>query len=193
MIQYITSWFNVIGDGNCGFRVIADAFMRDQECWPTVRRSVVSEMQNEEFSNVYKTLWTESEYYQALERINYFGRNAPEAHWLEAPTDLYVIATFYNVTIVYLNTTGRQYRWNCTIPPLRAPPGRNSPVGILVFLRLSNIRHYIRLHLTQNCPLPPIPENWFNLRHDSVIGWEVPYRRRLEAWNRHIQEQFSSN
>ncbi|XP_057248192.1 uncharacterized protein LOC130590180 [Beta vulgaris subsp. vulgaris] len=42
--EHIEGWLDVVADGNCGFRCVADAFCSGQDNWDIVRRTTVSEL-----------------------------------------------------------------------------------------------------------------------------------------------------
>ncbi|CAA0831885.1 Unknown protein [Striga hermonthica] len=44
ILPYIEGYLDVVGDGNCGFRVIADCVLNDQNQWMDIRRQVVDEL-----------------------------------------------------------------------------------------------------------------------------------------------------
>ena len=57
MLPFLEGWFDPIGDGNCGFRVVADLFLGDQEQWIIARTMVANEMSVH--PNVYSRMYAD--------------------------------------------------------------------------------------------------------------------------------------
>ncbi|KAI5677474.1 hypothetical protein M9H77_08424 [Catharanthus roseus] len=92
--EFIHSWKNVVGDGNCGFRVVANFMFGDENHWPEVRRRMTFDLQLH--LNVYAQLFRTLEcVYRYIQRTQWFDGPAPEEHWLEIPNQLEEIHQLY--------------------------------------------------------------------------------------------------
>ncbi|KAI5657451.1 hypothetical protein M9H77_26244 [Catharanthus roseus] len=86
--ESIHSWKNVIGDGNCGFRVVVNFLFGDENHWPEVRRRMTFDLQLH--LNMYAQLFGSLErVYRCIQRTQWFDGLAPEEHWLEIPDHLW--------------------------------------------------------------------------------------------------------
>ncbi|KAI5648061.1 hypothetical protein M9H77_34066 [Catharanthus roseus] len=75
--QFIQNWKNIVGDGNCGFRVVSNLLFGDKNHW--VER--VTEL-------IMQTNWEEG--------------SAPREYWKNTPDHLYVIANTFNLCVLQL-------------------------------------------------------------------------------------------
>ncbi|KAI5650441.1 hypothetical protein M9H77_36446 [Catharanthus roseus] len=88
---------NVLGDGNCGFRVVVNFLFRDENQWP------------EFHTNMYVSLLGSiARVYELIQRPQWFDRYAPQEYWLDTPDHLYVITNTFNFYVVL--TAGLGYR-----------------------------------------------------------------------------------
>ncbi|KAI5649630.1 hypothetical protein M9H77_35635 [Catharanthus roseus] len=75
--EFIHSWKNMVSDGNCGLRIVANFLFGDENHWPELHL------------NVYAQLFGSLEYvYRYIQRTQWFDRPASEEHWLEIPDHL---------------------------------------------------------------------------------------------------------
>ncbi|KAI5649890.1 hypothetical protein M9H77_35895 [Catharanthus roseus] len=115
------NWKNVIGDGNCGYRVVADFVFGDEHQWPKVHRRMLYELEHS--MNVY---------------LNLVG--STEHHWLETPDLLYIIANALNLCVIIIAQLG-----STTVLPLYSYLDR--PGGTLVIGLLTELQHFIQVSI----------------------------------------------
>ncbi|KAL2902295.1 Protein FAR1-RELATED SEQUENCE 5 [Bienertia sinuspersici] len=65
------------------------------------------------------------------------------------------------------------------------------PLPELFIAHLGDYRHYIRLDMQHNFPVPPIIDHWFWIRTPSVHGFEHAYARKRDAWDECVRVQQS--
>ncbi|CAO2819273.1 unnamed protein product [Amaranthus hypochondriacus] len=179
MDPYLEGWLNVKADGNCGFRVVADAFHGGEDNWAHARRSMYNALG---FDTIYDRLYGgQQEVREAMNRILWDNsvQNAPSEHWMTSIQDLFVIATFYNCVVIYFSFGATPaFR---TILPLRALSGIQRPYGELAIAHCGTHPHYIRVFLLKDAPLPPIANHWHKIRDPSVEGWVEYYATRFRT------------
>ncbi|CAO2819275.1 unnamed protein product [Amaranthus hypochondriacus] len=184
MHPYLEGWLNVKADGNCGFRVVADAFHGGEDNWAHARRSMYNALG---LDTIYERLYGgQQEVIEAMNRILWDNsvESAPPKHWMMSIQDLFVIATFYNCVVIYFSF-GATPAFH-TILPLRALPGIQRPYGELGIAHCGTHPHYIRVFLLKDAPLPPIANYWRKYHDPSVEGWVENYSARLVFWEKTV-------
>ncbi|XP_021752536.1 protein FAR1-RELATED SEQUENCE 6-like [Chenopodium quinoa] len=91
MLPYITAWKDVIGDGNCGFRCVADFFLGDQARWYDAWEIIANEVGAHR--NLYERIYGLGRVLLNVERIRWEGGVVDSRHWMVAIQDLFPIAT----------------------------------------------------------------------------------------------------
>lgn len=184
ILPYIIGWNNVVGDGHCGFRVVADAFQDGgEEDWPHVRNFMRLEIMAN--PDIYDVVYGGRQFREeALERISYNRRFADRGHWMEVSQDLYAIANLFDCAVfLYHLMPGNVIYGCCTVLPWNSStPTQEGPKKELAIALIESDKHYIRLHLADDHPVPPIAEYWNTVRRNTVVGWENLYARRIEQW-----------
>ncbi|CAI9106979.1 OLC1v1006234C1 [Oldenlandia corymbosa var. corymbosa] len=93
---------------------------------------------------------------EEVRRIRWSGQGfAPECHWMCA-TDLFVVATI-----------------EATCPAFE--------IGVC---HHGIYKHFIRINLDGDFPVPPINNRWSKEHQPSVAGWELPLLPRIQDWYR---------
>ncbi|KAI5648501.1 hypothetical protein M9H77_34506 [Catharanthus roseus] len=143
---FISNWRNVIGDGNCGYRVVADFVFGDEHQWPEVHRQMLYELEHS--TNLYVNLvGSEERVNELVHRIHWLvDEPAPYAHWFETPDSLYIIANAFNLCVILIAQLG-----STTVLPLYSYSDR--PKDTLVIGFLTEERHFIQLQLNDMCPI----------------------------------------
>ncbi|CAI9102761.1 OLC1v1001081C1 [Oldenlandia corymbosa var. corymbosa] len=156
MIPYISGYVDVLGDGNCGFRVMASHLFGSEHQWHNSRRIGADEL--EERPDLYDFFF-KRDIPKHVHRIRWRGVRGQNMN-ISSSTILPLIAP-------------------------RGPNGPlTEPVQEIVIAHLGDYKHYIRLDfLGSNFPVPSIPYQWFRHRDTSIIGWEQPYLKRIELWH----------
>lgn len=160
---------NPIGDGNCGFRVLADYIFGDQNLWLLARKFVYNEVSSN--SRLYEVMYGK-QVAAALRCIKWEGGECGPNHWMAISSDLYPIATLFNA-VVYCFTDNINIC--CTVFPLQAPLTLKQPQCEIVICHLGKFLHYIRLNLCKIFHVPPIMMHWHEKHESSVNGWDKLY------------------
>lgn len=115
---YIENIRNVLGDGNCGFRVIANALGYGADEWVRVRDELLEELHNH--TEHYMTIYHGTQEYQDYEKCLQWcdeSQPAPQAHWLDMPNMGHLIACRYNCVVYFISNA-----MSVTCLPLRTHP-----------------------------------------------------------------------
>ncbi|XP_021722612.1 uncharacterized protein LOC110690098 [Chenopodium quinoa] len=171
MLPYISSWKDVIGDGNCGFRCVADFFFGNQNKWFDARETIANEVAGH--PDLYERIYGLGRLWMNVERIRWDGGAVGERHWMVTIQDLFPIATWFNARVICLGVglVPTCYYPCITVLPLRARNGVRSPTREFVIATVGG-SHFIRLDLVPDSPLPPIAGWWTEHHEDSVNGWD---------------------
>ncbi|XP_021739432.1 uncharacterized protein LOC110705806 [Chenopodium quinoa] len=182
MLPYISSWKDVIGDGNCGFRCVADFFFGDQNQWFDARETIANEIAGH--PDLYEWIYGLGRLWMNVERIRWDGGAVGERHWMVTIQDLFPIATWFNARVIYLGVglVPTCYYPCITVLPLRARNGVRSPTREFVIATVGG-SNFIRLDLVPDSPLPPIAGWWTEHHEDSVNGWDQAYQLRRDMWD----------
>ena len=170
---YITSIYNVVGDGNCGFRCVAHGVWEQQDCWRQVRRMLLREMDLN--YQVYMRLFLEDGFNELRRTIDWFENGiAPPDRYMEMPNTGLVIAELIRRPVAFISLRG----WNLCFPLLSGPDfsQRTDP---LVIARVGDeVGHFIVLTLDNHSPLPHLHPQWRRNRSEAASEWESLYRHR---------------
>ncbi|XP_021767885.1 uncharacterized protein LOC110732275 [Chenopodium quinoa] len=171
MLPYITAWKDVIGDGNCSFRYVADFFFGDQAQWFDTREIIANEVAAHPF--LYERIYGIGRVRMNVERIRWDGGAVDSRQWMVAIQHLFPIATWFNARVIILGvgTVPTCYYPCLMILPLRARNTVRAPAREFVIATVGG-SHFIRIDLAENSPLPLIA-GWWNEHHEpSVDGWD---------------------
>ena len=173
-LPYITQVQNVGGDGNCGFRATAVCMGHHQDNWRQVRMDLLDELS---VHNARYTAIFNKEGVQSLQYIlNHFEEGFADPHnWMIMPDTGLLIASRYNVVVVFLSKEG-----DTTCLPLFTSPPSSQPHNICVIARF-NGNHFVRLVLQGDFPIPPMHPQWSSYAFDRT--WENPYLHRQNVYN----------
>ncbi|KAI5653109.1 hypothetical protein M9H77_30296 [Catharanthus roseus] len=103
---FISNWKNVSGDGNCGYRIMADFVFSDEHQWPKVRRRMLYKLEHS--TNVYiNIVGLEVRVNELVHRIHWpTDEPALYQHWFETPYLLYIIANAFNLYVILIAQLG---------------------------------------------------------------------------------------
>ncbi|XP_065850052.1 uncharacterized protein [Euphorbia lathyris] len=183
---YVETYCDVVGGGNCGFRVVSSYIFGTEEKWQSVRHH----LRNEVIANCF---WYESVLIDgvdaAINRISWDGGACSQEHWMLAYNDLFLIATLYNAAVMFFGYLGGNNSSFCgTVLPVYAPSTATRPEREIFIAHLgTHCRHYIRLNLSPNFPVPHVLEWWKQHHERSVEGWDRIYAARTTQWTRLVQ------
>ncbi|XP_021728427.1 uncharacterized protein LOC110695509 [Chenopodium quinoa] len=182
MLPFITGWKDVIGDGNCDFRCVAEFFFGDQGRWYDARETIANEVLG--YPSPYERIYGLGRLQINVEHIRWDGGAVDARHWMVAIQDLFPIATWFNAMVIILGVgTVPTCLYPClTILPLRARRGVTAPQREFVIATIS-ASHFILLELAPDSPLPPIAGWWTENHEPSVEGWDHRYVARKNMWD----------
>jgi len=170
MRPYIEGMVDVIGDGYCGFRVIAEFVGLTEESHVIVQRAVIKDLK--EHRNKYIEIYaSESRYNYILDGLHppkNASSFAPPDKWLTLPDMGHIVASCYNRLVVEMTTL--DIGVSETFFPLRGRPSVN-PKSNMIFLGLIP-NHFVLLSLKDGCPLPPSSTKWNNHRSNEATTSE---------------------
>ncbi|XP_021732070.1 uncharacterized protein LOC110698861 [Chenopodium quinoa] len=175
-------WKDVVGDGNCGFRCVAEFFFDDQGRWYDARETIANEVLG--YPSLYERIYGLGRLQINVERIRWDGGAVDARHWMVAIQDLFPIATWFNAMVIILGVgTVPTCLYPClTILPLRARRGVTAPQREFVIATVS-ASHFILLELAPDSLLPPIASWWTENHEPSVEGWDHRYVARRNMWD----------
>lgn len=178
ILPFIDRLVDVIGDGNCGFRVVADWFKNDQNEWPLVREMIANEVAAKP---LYRRVYF-ADFEGAVQRIRWDDGPVGEDHWMQVMSDLFPIAQIWNVAVSLFYVLDGNLSACVTILPWHRPSTVTRPTGELAIGYIPSRRHYVRLFLSPDSPLPPLASLWYQVRDDTVRGWDALYEQRVAKW-----------
>ncbi|KAI5669133.1 hypothetical protein M9H77_18986 [Catharanthus roseus] len=130
---------NVVGDGNCGFRVVSNFLFGDENDWAEIRRRMSYDLHYH--MNVYVQLFGSLERVTELIRKTNWGEgSAPVDYWIDTPNHLYVIANTFNLCVVLIARFG-----STIVLPLYS--NMDCTAGILFIGFIAEQEHFIYLQL----------------------------------------------
>ncbi|XP_074300785.1 uncharacterized protein LOC141632105 [Silene latifolia] len=132
--QWIIDWVDVDGDGNCGYRAVAQEIYGDEHRWPTVRRDMVDEL--EKNRHIYIRLYGgEMEVNKLIKRISWWKRDedVPVIHWMDADMG-FIIANCYDAIFTCLSPTNSF----TSLPVTRTSAISQGQKQIISIVRLKN-------------------------------------------------------
>ncbi|CAN1139610.1 PKS-NRPS hybrid synthetase cheA [Linum perenne] len=182
--DYFDHWYNPTADGHCGFRVISHALRGDENHYTLMRTTLSAELRLHPcYQNIYGNID------QDLTRINFTSQiPCGMEHWMDT-LDLLGFATMYNWVICCVSSRvhegKRKWDVSSTNLPLRGFPGSPAPYGILWILHTGN--HFMRIHVRDGCPMPPINILWRPNRDEAVAEFQSIYTDRLLLWRRYFE------
>ncbi|KAK8915881.1 hypothetical protein KSP39_PZI022911 [Platanthera zijinensis] len=154
--SHIIDVVNVIGDGHCGYRVIGLALEMGDN-WLQVRKDLIEEINANEF--LYNNMFRSSRRSELLLSLDCSSIPAPLDKWMTMPDMRLIIASRYNVAVVHYS----KFQF-FTFLPLHSAPTLNRKT---IFIGFVNDNHFIRLLMSEDCPLPPVVSMWMRY-HASV-------------------------
>ena len=120
MHEHINGYYDILGDGNCGYRAVADQIGIGQEQWRIVRQSMIDKVK--EIFPLYKEtclfpITPENTLDGVLEQLTWFDDGiAPGKTWMVIPDMGCLVASAFNCAVVVLGGL------NATFLPLQAVP-----------------------------------------------------------------------
>ncbi|KAI5671442.1 hypothetical protein M9H77_11806 [Catharanthus roseus] len=137
MYQFIQNWKNIVGDGNCGFRVVSNFLFGDENHWVEIHRRMSYDLRHR--MHVYEQLFGSVERVtELIMKTKWEEGSAPPEYWIDIPDHLYVIANTFNLCIVFLTRSE-----STTVLPLVS--NMNGPSGTIFMGLIEELQHFIQL------------------------------------------------
>ena len=153
MRPYIERIVDVIGDGYCGFRAIAESLGLTEESHVMVWRVLIQEVK--EHRNNYIKIYAGERHYNYILDGLYPRKNgggfAPHNKWLTLSDMGHIVASCYNRSVVEMTTT-IDIGVSETFFPLRGRSPVNPKSNMICLGLISN--HFVLFLLKDDCPLP---------------------------------------
>lgn len=139
---YIHDVQDVIADGHCGFRVVADLMGMGEDNWAQVRRDLVDELQSH--NDDYAQLYGDTDRVQKLIcSLSCFQSNPGKDHWMTMPDTGHVIASRYNIVVLHIS------QQQCfTFLPLRSVPLPRTSHKIIA-IGFVNACHFVKVFILE--------------------------------------------
>ncbi|AET02411.2 hypothetical protein MTR_8g040220 [Medicago truncatula] len=146
---------DVKGDGNCGFRAIAESLGLIEESHVMVQRALIQEGR---YNYILKGFYPPK---------NYSGF-APPDKWLTLPDVGHNVATYYNRPVEEI--TSLEIGISETFFPIRGRPSINPKSHIICLGLIPN--HFVLLLLKDDCPIPQSSTEWNNHKSEEAASWK---------------------
>jgi len=173
MVPFIEKVVDVIGDGHCGFRAIAEFMGLTEESHIMIRHNLIKELKDHRDDYV--------RVYAGEDRYNYIlnGLHPPTnmkgcAHlvdkWLTFLDMGHIVANYYKRCMVVLTNLGKSESFF----PLRGPPlpaKQRTPIMCIGLIP----NYFVLIFLKDGCPLPPSSTEWHNHKNEEALTWEDEY------------------
>ncbi|XP_012855106.1 PREDICTED: uncharacterized protein LOC105974537 [Erythranthe guttata] len=158
MVRLIQDYVNVMADGSCRYRCVAQAVYGDQERWSQMRGELLIELY--EHANVYTTMFGSTRYVAVIRKCDWTSRPCPQAYWMDMNEMGLAVATRYSALVVLLTQVGSM---------TYLPMFDSGHLSCMILVTLHN-NHFMFVNLVANSPLPSIHPAWVhhrakNLRH----------------------------
>ncbi|KAI5664705.1 hypothetical protein M9H77_24028 [Catharanthus roseus] len=151
-LQKNVGFENVVGDGNCGFRVISNFLFGDENHWVEIHRRLSYDLRH--CMHVYEqSFGTVERVTELIMKTNWEEGSAPPEYLMNTPDHLYVIANTFNLCVVFI---GRSE--STTVLPLVS--NVDGAAGTIFIGLIEELQHFIQLQLVDGCPLPPLQVQW---------------------------------
>ncbi|XP_012842628.1 PREDICTED: uncharacterized protein LOC105962836 [Erythranthe guttata] len=153
-------------DGHCGFRAVASMMGFGEDEWGRVRDDMLRELTSN-FST-YTTMHRGEETVRSMQAIvSNWDVPATRDHWMSFPNMGHVIASTYNIVLVYLS------KYQClTFLLLSSDPKLFSERQDHGMAFVDNC-HFVHLVLNNNCPIPPIADYWYRCHDPKADAWKA--------------------
>lgn len=172
---YIHDVQDVIADGHCGFRVVAELMDMGEDNWAQVRRDLMDELQSH--YDDYIQLYGDAEIArELLHSLSYSESNPGIERPMIMPDTGHLIASRYNIVLMHLS------QQQCsTFLPLRSVPLPRTSRQI-VTIGFVNECQFVKVFMHPGAPMPPISSKWFEHRYPCAQGWETPYTAHIRVF-----------
>lgn len=174
MHPFIADIENVKGDGHCGFRAISEhmGWSEDEKGWLLVRKDLIADL--ERYKHMYDTVWGDWFYNDNRYILDFFEPICKDdKHWMVMPDMGFLTASAYNCVVVMFSAIQ-----SLTFFPHDEGPREGSDIRVLA-IALVHGNHFVKVHLKDDSPLPPVASMWNRLRTEEAAAWEETFANRL--------------
>ena len=159
---------DVIGDGHCGFRPIAEFMGLTKESHIMIHRHLIHELKDHRDDYV-GVCAGEDRYNYILNGIHPPANMSGIAHvdkWLTFPNMGHIVANYYKRYVVLL--TNLENGQSESFFPLRGPPPPPKQKTPIMCLGLIS-NHFVLIFLKDGCPLPPSSTKRHNHKNQDAV------------------------
>ncbi|KAI5648930.1 hypothetical protein M9H77_34935 [Catharanthus roseus] len=190
MYQFIQKWKNVVGDGNCGFRVVSNFLFGDENHWVEIRRRMSYDLRHR--MHVYEQLFGSVERVtELIVQTNWEEGSAPRKYRMNTSYHLYVIANTFNLCVVFLARSQ-----SSTLLPLVS--NMDGPSGTIFIRLIEELQHFIQVFIIDNFLLLLLiliellqADILLKYHRDMRVSrWAAPYRNRMTDWVTRYSEMY---
>ncbi|KAL7111232.1 hypothetical protein ACP275_05G075400 [Erythranthe tilingii] len=173
--EYVSQIVDVIGDGNCGFRVVASMLGLGQENWPKIRVELLEELHKN--YDIYMKMHKNHDHVEQLAKsLQNLESPVGSEYWMTLPDMGHFIASRYNIVLHFFSLT------QC----LTFLPLKSKPVAIElrseVAMAFVNRNHFVHIILKKNSPVPPVADYWKRYHDELANGWDSAYTSRMDTF-----------
>jgi len=182
MLPFIEKVVNVIGDGHCGFRAIAEFMGLAEQSHIIIRTHLIQELKDhrDDYVEVYAG---ENRYNYILNGLYPLENMKGCAHlvdkWLTFPDMGHIVANYCKRCVVVL--TNLEVGKSKSFFPLRGPPPSGKQKTSIMCLGVI-LNHFVLIYLKNGCPLPPSSTEWHNHKKEDGVTWEDEYLDQHELF-----------
>lgn len=184
MQPYIEDVVDVVGDGYCGYRVVALHENGNEDDYELVKLNMIREIKSHRklYENVFGGKDRVDYILGALHPCKRSTRHgvAPLEKWLTFPDMGHVIATYYNRIVVELTSPINGV--SETFFPLRSKPPSDPESRILCLGLIPG--HFIQVKLKPGAILPKPAGEWRRYCTDEAMAWEYPFMDRMAMFEK---------
>jgi hypothetical protein len=179
MQPYIEDIVDVVGDGYCGYLVVALHKNGNEDDYELVKLNMIREIKSHRklYEKVFAGKDRVDYVLEALHRSNRSTRHgvAPMEKWLSFPYMGHVIATYYYRIVIEL--TAHLNGVSETFFPLRSKPPLDPESCILCLGLIPG--HFIHVKLKPSAILPKVAGQWRQFCTYEAMAWEYPFMDRI--------------
>ncbi|CAG8802122.1 813_t:CDS:2, partial [Gigaspora margarita] len=148
MNEHFSSYIDVEGDGNCGFRAVAISIGKPEDYWLEIRKLIYKELCIRKSYYIQLFLEKEKEYNKILFTVQWEAGPCGKDHWMSMHSFGYIIANTFQQPVHYFS----KYL-SLTFLPDNISLNRNTSI---IFIYIRERQHFIAAKLKPNVPVPPI-------------------------------------
>ncbi|CAG8844811.1 15738_t:CDS:2, partial [Gigaspora margarita] len=181
MQEHVLAYFDVVGDGNCGFRAVAVSIEKNEDYWPNIRKLIYNELCTRKSHYIQLFVEKEKEYNDVLCTTQWEASSCGKEHWMSMPSFGYVIANTFQRPVHYFS----KYI-SLTFLPDNTPLNRNTSIAFIYVLER---QHFVAVKLKPNVPVPPIANGWEKICAKSCKIWKNLFLERIARFKKEYENE----